>query len=365
MICARMLHLLHVMDQHSIDPFVIFSTVIGKERLDCETLVGKEFWEYLSIAASANDSTVDTMISDFRGCFYGLQRDGMMGVKKVRQEGVNVWKHAKKKMVLEIYLQGLEKGLPQMPSLVQVVYVGKDQTSGARVHQIFKNPQDMLVACRDMFLSQVPPLSILEVPNEVQGTCKFYIDWDMTIDRLPFLGGCVESARRLALQAPAKICQVFVELGYISPETEVQIVIKEGSRAKVVGGGIHKISFHFITNLFGTLGQMRTLSSGLFQYLEKHGGTLSDVLSATDAPIYEIDTMNGYESLIGVDKHPYSNPEQGLAMAFSRKHVRDPYTRFVEILHVRDGVEIESEIPCSMIWIGRKMPKILPTNDLW
>jgi hypothetical protein len=145
----------------------------------------------------------------------------------------------------------------------------------------------------------------------------------------------------------------------------VQIVIKEGSRAKIIGGDIEKISFHFVTNLFGTTGQMKTLSSGLFRYIAQHGGTLSGILSGDVGSIGGIDTMNGFESLVGVDMHPYSNPEQGLAMGFSRKHLDDPYTRFIEILHVQGGKEIRSEIPCDRIWLGRILPKKLPTNDVW
>jgi hypothetical protein len=199
----------------------------------------------------------------------------------------------------------------------------------------------------------------------------------------------IDQARELALQTPAKICQIFIALGYISADTLVQIVIKEGSRPPVDGSEIEKISFHFITNLYGTVDQMRTLAKAFFQYLEKHAGTLSSVLASSDARIDKIDAMNGYESLIGVDMHPYSNPEQGLAMGFSRKHLRNPYTRFVEILHIRyhspsefagavlvsmwgsnslcvcrNGVEILSEIPCGSIWLGRMM-SAKPPMDIW
>jgi hypothetical protein len=161
----------------------------------------------------------------------------------------------------------------------------------------------------------------------------------MTVERLVFLKGSVservDQARELALKVPAKICAIFIDLGYIASDALVQIVIKEGSQSKVHGMHIEKISFHFVFNLFGTSGQIRTVSNGLFQYIQQHAGTLSTILANGDACIAEIDGTNGYECLIGIDLHPFSNPEQGLAMGFSRKDLSDPYSRFIEILHVR------------------------------
>jgi hypothetical protein len=144
-------------------------------------------------------------------------------------------------------------------------------------------------------------------------------------------------------------------LGYISSDAHVQIVIKEGSRAKVGSAAIHKISFHFVYNLLGTTSQLTGMWKGLFAYLTKHGGTLSTVLREPSAPIDNLSAMHGYGSLVGIDMHPHSNPEQGLAMGFSKKHLCDPYTRFIEILHVTGGIERSSEIPCSHIWIGRHL----------
>jgi hypothetical protein len=215
-----------------------------------------------------------------------------------------------------------------------------------------------------MLCDDHPPLAIMEVPNKLQGCGKFYIDWDMKMDKLAFLTGTlserIEAARALALQAPAKICEIFIELGYISDQTRVQVVIKEGSRAKVGGTDISKISFHFIFNLYGTTAQLTSVWKGLFAFIDKRAGTLGSVLRGGTDVIADVDGMHGYSSLIGVDTHPYSNPEQGLAVGFSKKHLHYPYTRFIEILHVSGSDQAtHSEIPCGDIWIGRKL---LPHN---
>jgi hypothetical protein len=331
--------LLRVMHENKLDPLMVFITIVGMELMGTDTCMGSQFEQLLIVAASESNMTMDAMIASFRGCFYGTKREGKMGVCKVSFVGQVFWQNAKKKTVLSMYLDSTPTESAQFPSLIQVIYPGNDSKSGARVHHVYKFPQNCIVACRDMIVSPNAPLSIMEVPHQLQGTRKWYIDWDMKVAKLVFLRGTVaarvDQARELALQTPAKICQIFMDLGYIEAGTLVQVVIKEGSRPAVGGSEIEKISFHFIFNLFGTSGQMQTLSNGLFQYLEEHAGTLSAILSDGTTPINEIDSMNGYECLVGVDMHPYSNPEQGLAMGFSRKDLRDPYTRFIEIMHVR------------------------------
>jgi hypothetical protein len=331
--------LLRVMHENKLDPLMIFITVVGMERMGTDTCIGPQLEQLLILAANEANMTVDAMISLFRGRFYGTKKEGKIGVRKMTSMGEAFWQNAKKRLVLSLYLESVPTESVQFPSLVQVIYPGSDSKSGARVHHMYRYPQDCIVACRDMIVSRNAPLSIMEVPNPLQGTRKWYIDWDMKMAKLAFLKGTVTErigqARELALQTPAKICQIFIDLGYISADTLVQVVIKEGSRPVVGGFHIEKISFHFIFNLFGTSGQMQTLSDGLFQYLKEHAGTLSTILADGTTPINETYSMNGYECLVGMDMHPYSNPEQGLAMGFSRKHLRDPYTRFIEIMHVR------------------------------
>lgn len=354
--------LLKAMDARELDPFLVFATVLGMDRMARETCVGEQLEALLALAGREFGVATEDMISSYRDLFYGTRQEGKMGVYKVRSSGVVTWGHPRKKEVLLLYLQSVAVDTPQMPTLVQIIYAGSDLYSGARTHRVFKNAQDAVVACQGMLCDEQPPLSIMEVPNKIQGSGKFYIDWDMKIDKLAFLVGTlserIEQARALALQAPAKICEIFIELGYISDKTHVQIVIKEGSRAKVGETKISKISFHFVFNLFGTTAQLTTVWKGLFACIEKRGGALWSVLRGGIDVITDVESMNGYSSLVGVDMHPYSNPEQGLAVGFSRKHLLDPYTRFLEILHVT-GQATHSEIPCGDIWIGRKL---LPHN---
>jgi hypothetical protein len=361
--------LLKVMDEKQLDPFLVFTTVVDVEPMAHDTCIGSQLDELLVLAASEASVTVSEMIDAFRDLFYGTKKEGRMGVSRVRSTDAVTWKHAKKKEVLLLYLHSTAMGSPQMPMLLQIIYTGKDKYSGARVHQVFKNAQDGIVACQQMFLSEAPPLAIMEVPNKIQGTGKFYIDWDMKLDKLLFLEGTpserVEQARELALQTPPKVCAIFIELGYVSNDADVQIVIKEGSRASVGGDEITKISFHFVFSLFGTSAQMTVMWNGLFSYLDQHGGCLSSVLREPSAAINDISGMNGYGGLVGVDMHPYSNPEQGLAMGFSKKHLLDPYTRFIEILHVVGGVATRAEIPCNRIWMGRCLARNNKPPDIW
>jgi hypothetical protein len=334
-----LLVLQRVLRENDLDLMNVFITVVSMERVAAETLIGKRVVHLLTLVAEEASVSVDAIISLFREGFYGTKQDGKMGVCKVKSSGEVMWKNARKKVVLQLYLDKLFTDGSQFPSLIQVIYAGKDSKSGARVHHVYKYSQDCIISCRDMIIGRGAPLSIMEVPNQLQGTAKFYIDWDMKLERLVFLKGSVservDQARELALQVPAKICAIFIDLGYISSDAHVQIVIKEGSRSKVDGVDIDKISFHFIFNLFGTSGQIVTISEGLFQYIRDHAGTLSTLLANNNACIVEIDALNGYECFLGIDMHPYSNPEQGLAMGFSRKDLRDPYSRFIEILHVR------------------------------
>jgi hypothetical protein len=361
--------LLVAMQNKGLDPFFVFTLVLGIDRVANETSLGARFAELLVVTAGEASVTVDEMITAYRCLFYGTSVEGKLSVRKVKSTGVVVWKDSKKKNVLLLYLQSLEVGVPHMPTLVQVIYTGKDMRSGARVHHIFKNIQDAIVTCKEMFLSSNPPLAIMEVPNSMQGSSRFYVDWDMKLQHLVFLVGThaerVFQARELALGAPAKISEIFMALGYISSDTNLQVVVKEGSRAAVGETNIAKISFHFIWNLYGTTSQMKELSNGLFTYLAKHGGTLSSILREGGVEILDIDNTNGYGSLVGIDMHPYSNPEQGLAMAFSRKHLHDPYTRFVEIMHITGGRYTFSEIPCPMIWMGRVLPLHNKPPDIW
>lgn len=115
-----------------------------------------------------------------------------------------------------------------------------------------------------------------------------------------------------------------------------------------------KLSFHFIFQILLTMDQFIAVWKLFVNYIEDNFATISASLSDGKAHIDEIETMHGYECLIGVDKHPYLNPEQGLAMGFSRKNGCHPYSRFIEILHIQGAKEIRSEAALDGIWVGRE-----------
>jgi hypothetical protein len=69
--------------------------------------------------------------------------------------------------------------------------------------------------------------------------------------------------------------------------------------------------------------------------IQQNCAPLHNILTNDGTSIDTLDGMTGYESLVGLDRHPYSNTEQGLATAFSRKKMGDPYTRLVEIIYIR------------------------------
>jgi hypothetical protein len=189
----KVVSFLKTMDERELDPLLAFVTVIGMERIAKETCLGPALEVLLLSTAENACVTVEELLSSFRGLFYGTKREGKMGVSKVRSVGEAMWRHSKKKHVMQMYLDSpgrlsSECSL-QLPCLIQIIYAGKDRRSGARVHQIFKNAQDGIIACRDMLLERNPPLALMEVPTLLQGMSKFYVDWDMTLTRLEFLEG--------------------------------------------------------------------------------------------------------------------------------------------------------------------------------
>jgi len=52
-------------------------------------------------------------------------------------------------------------------------------------------------------------------------------------------------------------------------------------------------------------------------------------------------------------------------MGFSRKHALDPYSRFLEIIHIKNSIEVFSERPCKDIWIGRDFIENLNQDIRW
>jgi hypothetical protein len=182
--------MLKYMASKNLDPWLVFVTVIGMDVMARETCVGTQLEPLLVRAASERQVTVEHMLSDYRKLFYGTKKEGMMGVHRVSNTPLSdTWAHAKKKEVLLLYLQSVEVSTPQMPVLVQIIWAGRDMKSGARTHKIFSNAQDSIIASQEMFCAEKAPLAIMEVPNKTQGIGKFYIDWDMTMERLAFLEG--------------------------------------------------------------------------------------------------------------------------------------------------------------------------------
>lgn len=109
-----------------------------------------------------------------------------------------------------------------------------------------------------------------------------------------------------------------------------------------------KIGMHFIFQIFLTLPQFIKVYDDIMNYLTVECKVLVDILSHGFKTITTTMTNNmgeEYTSLIGVDLHAMKNTEQGLALPFSRKRLQDNPSRLLKIVHVRNGVELMSEIP--------------------
>lgn len=272
--------------------------------------------------------------------------------------------------------------------LVQVVF-----RSGSRVNEVYRDASECLVACRNRLR---PPerdmvddennsvLSIVEVPNKLQRTYKLYVDWEVLTSWFDddFFGGPdgqavperdkVQFLRNLAQGCPSAIVRVFSELGILLPTSEapsprgpgacVQVAVTEGTRW-VEDEGCHKISLHFVFQIFVTRPQFVGAWEAFVDHLNKECGALvrflgllAEASSASEKRAATRECLPGvpsrYLPLIGVDKHCWTNLEQGLAFPLSRKRVGDERSRFVKIVHLRrgDGLEMLSEIPCKRTW---------------
>jgi hypothetical protein len=126
--------LLHAMEASELDPFLVFATVLGMDRMARETCMGAQLEALLVLAAKDSGVAIEDMIASYRDLFYGTRQEGKMGVHKVQSSSVATWGHPKKKEVLLLYLQSVVVDTPQMPTLVQIIYVGLNLSSGARTH---------------------------------------------------------------------------------------------------------------------------------------------------------------------------------------------------------------------------------------
>jgi hypothetical protein len=253
----------------------------------------------------------------------------------------------------------------------------------------------------------------LQVPSLLQQTQKFYIDWDLKLsdvvarsdvprtnavdehgsgvpaergeenmqDWVSLSASSVETLRALALGTPRAIVSVLRDKSLIEEETNVFVVVKEGSRrvAAAGGNGDYKISFHFVFQLFVTYTQFREIYESIAHFIvhTQAGSDLAvalcmdDDLAATPHPpenrgghgsgssegaaeaakrrmfarilscgVQEIDP---FDSLIGVDWHPRQNAYQGLACLGSRKSSSDPGSRVLGMMRVGSAMANDHE----------------------
>lgn len=227
----------------------------------------------------------------------------------------------------------------------------------------------------------------MQVPNKLQRTYKLYVDWEVLTAWFgddffkPGGGACtehekVEALRALAQGCPGRVIRILSELELLPCPGSgcVQVAVTEGTRW-IERDACHKISFHFVFQIFVTRQQYEQVWQAVLEYLgsackplldffrkiaESEGITekrcvVREVLPIVPAPLLP---------LVGVDQHCWSNLEQGLAFPLSRKKVGEERSRFVRIAHIQcsDGCEMFSEIPCKRTWcahvpIGSPGPK--------
>jgi hypothetical protein len=240
--------------QRRVGAFMVFNMMMGGD-----TTMHTDFVRSLKVHIDGMGWTVDEVIAAFKTRFYGSAKEGKLGVGRVRsmcfstslkKSGQN-----RKNDVLSAYKIEEEAYLgcvgqtTNFPSLFQLILnTGARYTMSSitnqpqikrnhastiprRVHEISSIPEEAIVRCRDLLCSPNPPLQIMEVPTYLQGTMKWYIDWDMPLDKLTCFTGTTEeriaAARALALQTPLQIQKLFVSYGFLTPQDEIQVVIKE------------------------------------------------------------------------------------------------------------------------------------------
>lgn len=359
----------------SIDPLLIFLLLIDESRLsllpigarilkcisDC---IGEE-WD--GADNPCHRDVFQLVCKEISNIFYGTWLTGHRGVRSMPNAFGSV-SNARKKDAIRMFVDRCSLlGLGQdYCCTLQLVY-----RSGARRHEIFLHPEECIIFCRDtLSMRDRGVLSIIEVPGIVQSTQKFYIDWDMQSDQFPcMLRACVDGIlppvdqyndmermmriRRIALGTPSLVASSMVRLGIIQSIDTLQVVIKEGSRWNRKRC-CYKISMHFVFQLIMTRDEFMSawslivddLSSSCIEFEGMYRS--GDPIVVTDAVM---ESMGPNIPLVGIDLHPFSNQEQGLALPFSFKSCDEiTMSRPMSILHLRGGEELMNEVPCRSIW---------------
>jgi hypothetical protein len=361
--------LLDIVEEHGMDPLMVFAAVIPRQNLVSETLFGMDVFRYLEVLFTLYGYSLDDAMTSFKSIFHRTAFDGFRGILKTRllsASGSKIFSmkmssSKKNEMMIDYMKQCKMVGFTaSCASIVQIVHM-RDQKevdgNAFRVHKIFTHAQDCVLNCRDLLREDDSVLSIVEIPNVLQLVQKMYIDWDFKENQLEYLNAIQDcdarllAARNLAAKTPSLICSILIFLGIIPSEDVVEIVIKEGTRW-IPEKKTYKISMHFVFQLLGTRSQVHGVWDRVLRHIEETSPLLDSVLKGDVSCITSeiAKDIGTWLPLVGIDLHPISNAEQGLAMAFSRKTSSDMPSRLMRILHVKRGVEYMNEIPCNSLW---------------
>ena len=200
-------------------------------------------------------------------------------------------------------------------------------------------------------------MQVIEFPNFMQRTHKFYVDWDKKLseveDQTYFFPGKsssssggdflqrrakVEKIRQLALGTPCAIMRLLSLCG--SPfSSSVEVFVKEGTRKQnkkrndkeksddgEEGESDWKISFHFVFQILVSSTQFRLIYHRLSQLICKEASSLAVALNLADCEndedgkrVMMTDAMldPAFGALVGVDMHPKQNVFQVRVVHFS------------------------------------------------
>lgn len=361
-----------------IDPLLCLGMVVGRGEFKKNTLIGdivvrsvEEGMKGQPPGSDGEPLTLSDVLGKLREIFAHTGNDDSLfhgrGVYSLKKTPCNIQLEGPKKKKL---LSEFERECNRLrighccPSLVQVVF-----SSMGRTHKLFAHPQDFIFSCKEMLINTPSKdiISLVEVPNSLQLTYKYYIDWDMYTCDIGFLPGelsemdKLERVRNLALRTPELIAELFIEFGFVGAEDDIQVVIKEGSRWHK-GKSCYKVGMHFIFQIYLTRGQFSMICERLRTFMGETSPSLLAICNGQRNEAGRItleqvtEVPNKYLPLIGMDLHSHANLDQGLAMPFSRKERADPPSRLMRILHIKGGVEFMNEIPDSEIWTAALPP---------
>jgi len=269
---------------------------------------------------------------------------------------VITWDHSKKGGAQKLYLESCYARNHPIgnPCIYQTIFKDRNGGSGARTHTILGNGEDAVEWCYEKICSSTSPLALMETPwPEVQENIKLYVDWDMDLGKLLNGNMSMQDARDLAMRLPSQLSKVMIGLGMFREEQEIRVLFKEGTRKK--SEKVWKISFHFIWEACMKHCDYLRVWNMVLNEVKTNHPKLYFLIAAT-CPTGDMGDpfeFPGYESFIGIDLAPIRNIKQGLATAFSSKHVLDDCSRLLGIATFVNGEEVKWERPDEDIYIGR------------